>query len=115
MAGYPDGMEATVPGAGDTITVAVVRPTGQDPYGDPLPGSPTEIDIPGCLFAPGSTQEDDFRAVTASADGTVYAPAGVDVRPTDQMRIRGDLYSVVGYPQDWGRSGVVILVRRKTG
>lgn len=105
-----------MPGAGDTETVTVIRPPGRDAFGDPLPGDATEFDVPGCLFAPGPSQELGFAAATVDTDGTVYAPPDTDVRPTDRIRIRGAVYSVVGDPQNWGRSaGVVIPVRRVTG
>lgn len=102
-------------GAGDTETVTVIRPTGRDAFGDPLPGDPDEFDVPGCLFAPGPSREVGFAANTVDTDGTVYAPPGTVVEPTDQMRVRGDVYSVVGVPQVWGRMGVVVVLRRVTG
>lgn len=102
-------------GAGDNETFTVIRPPGRDVYGDPLTGSTTEFELPGCLFAPGPSREVGFAANMVDTDGTVYAPPGSDVRATDQMRIRGDLYKVVGQPQVWGSSGVVIAVRRVTG
>ncbi len=105
-----------MPGAGDTETVTVIRPVGSDAFGDPLAGTPAEFDVPGCLFAPGSSHEAPFAASTVDTHGTVYAPTATDVKPTDRLRIRGTVYSVVGDPQDWGRAaGVVIAVRRVTG
>lgn len=93
----------------------MIRPTGRDAFGDPLTGSPTEFDIEGCLFAPGPSHEMQAAANQVDTDGTVYAPAGSDVLATDRMRIRGDVYSVVGKPQDWGSFGLVIAVRLVTG
>lgn len=102
-------------GAGDTETVVVIRPTGRDQFGDPNPGTPAEFDLPGCLFAPGSTGEDNLAANQVRTDGTVYAPPGSDVLATDRMRVRGEVYEVVGHPQVWGTSGVVVPLRRITG
>lgn len=102
-------------GAGDTETVQVIRPPGRDRFGDPLPTAATEFDLPGCLFAPGPSVEPGFAANTVDTDGTVYAPTGSDVRATDKIRIRGDVYQVVGKPQVWGTSGVVVAVRQVTG
>jgi hypothetical protein len=104
-----------VAGAGDTETVTVVRPTGRDAFGDPLPGTPAEHDIPGCLFAPGPSTENNTAAQQVDTDATVYAPPGADVLATDRVRARGNLFDVVGDPQVWGRAGVVIVLRKVTG
>lgn len=102
-------------GAGDTETVTVIRPTGRDAFGDPQPGVPTEFDVPGCLFVPGPSRELGFAANQVDTDGTIYAPAGTDVQPSDKVRVRGDVYAVVGEPQVWGSFGTVIVLRRVTG
>lgn len=102
-------------GAGDTETVQVIRPPGRDRFGDPLPDAETEFDLPGCLFAPGPSRELGFGTNQVDTDGTVYAPPGSDVRETDQMRVRGRIFNVVGQPQVWGTSGVVVALRRVTG
>lgn len=100
--------------AGDTITVTVVRAGGRDRWGD-LTAPETTHDIEGCLFAPGPSREIGFQAAEVRTDGTIYAPPGVDVLPTDLVIVRGKRYSVVGDPQDWGSSGTVIVVRAWTG
>lgn len=102
--------------AGDTETVTVVRKPPKNAYGDRVDGDTEEFDIHGCLFAPGQTQEPGFAAHTVEADGAVYTPPGIaEVLPTDMIRIRGDVYSVVGRPQVWGNAGVVIRVKFVTG
>lgn len=103
-----------MPGAGDTETVTVIRPAGRDAFGDET-GDPAEFTVPGCLFAPGPSQEPAFLALQVITDGTVYAPPGTEVVPTDRINVRGDLYTVVGHPQVWGSFGVVIALRRYTG
>jgi hypothetical protein len=101
-------------------TVTRVRPPTKDPFGD-ITGPAAELDIGGCLFAPGPSPEaaPGQGSNQVTIDGTVYAPPGSpDVLPTDQLRIRGDLYQVVDRPQQWGpggNAGVVIGVRRTTG
>lgn len=97
--------------AGDD-TVTVIRPPGRDPFGDPVPGSTTQFTIAGCLFAPGPSKEMGLAAAGTDTDGTVYAPAGVDVRATDLLQVRGTVYTVVGDPQDWGAEGVVVVLRK---
>lgn len=99
----------------DTETVTVVRPTGRDKFGDPLPGSPTEFDVGGCLFAPGNTKELANGSNVVEAEANIYGPAGMDVKATDKLRVRGLLYEVMGQPQFWGSTGTVVPVRRTTG
>lgn len=99
----------------DTETVTVIRPTGKDRFGDPLPGSPVEFDVGGCLFAPGNTQELSNGSNIVIADAAIYGPSGMDVRATDKLRIRGLLYETIGQPQFWGSAGTVVQLRRTTG
>jgi hypothetical protein len=102
-------------GAGDSETVTVIRPVGRTQLGDET-GTLPEFDIDGCLFAPGPSREAGLSSEQVRTDGTIYAPAGADVRATDRVRIRGQVYSVVGQPQDWGgRFGLVIPVRSIVG
>ncbi len=100
--------------AGDTETVTVIRPAGRTQLGDEV-GVPTEFDIDGCQFAPGPSREGGFASEQIRTDGTIYAPPDVDVRATDRIRVRGQLFSVVGQPQEWGRFGVVIALRSYVG
>ncbi len=99
----------------DTETVTVIRPPVRDRFGDLSAGTAVEFDIPGCLFAPGPSREMGFATNQVQTDGTVYGPPGIDVRPTDRMRIRGDVYSVIGKPQVWGTTGTVVVLRLFTG
>lgn len=99
----------------DSETVTVIRPPGRDKFGDQAAGTPTEFDVAGCLFAPGPSREMGFASNQVLTDATVYGPAGMDVRPTDRVRARGDVYTVVGFPQVWGSIGTVVVLRRFTG
>lgn len=103
-----------------TETVTVVRPPGKDTFGDPVPGPAQRYPVPGCWFAPGPSRELGGGSNTVESDATVYARKGLagvpgGIRPTDLIEVRGDAYQVVGQPQDWGRSGFVIVLRRYTG
>lgn len=99
-----------------TETVVVIRSLGKNRYGDPLPGTPEEFELEGCLFAPGPSQESTFASEQVETAGTVYAPPGSDVRPTDKLRIRGVVYEVVGDVQQWGvGAGTVIVLKRYGG
>ncbi len=98
--------------AGEEETVTVIRMAGRDAFGDPLPGTPPEFDLPGCLIAPGPSREMGLGAAGTDTDMTIYAPAASDVRATDRIRVRGRVFVVVGDPQDWGSSGMVVALRR---
>ncbi len=100
--------------AGERETVTVIRPPALDAFGDPAAGDDAEFDVSGCLFAPGSSNEMGVGTQQVDTDATVYGPPGMDVRPTDRIRIRGDVYSVVGDPQDWGSAGIVVGLRKFT-
>lgn len=90
---------------GETVTRVRATPGGYDQYGDPLPGTASEVDIPGCAFAPRSHRFDSEqtepgrRAVTEHI--TLYAPAGTDIQPADLIAARGNTYRVDGETGDW--------------
>src|SRR5688500_588493 len=102
--------------AGDVETVTRLRPPPRDAFGDQV-GGVAELDVPGCLVAPGGSAEigegDGSRQV--DTDATVYAPAGSAVVSNERMRVRGHVFEVVGTAQQWGFEGVVIDLRRVTG
>ncbi len=95
--------------------MTVVRPPLIDQWGDPVPGSATETDVGGCLFAPGPSEEGGLGTNQVVTDGHIYGPVGMDIEATDRVRIRGLLYVVVGRPQRWGTAGVVTAVRLYEG
>ncbi len=97
--------------AGEEESVTVIRMAGRDAFGDPT-STATESVLEGCLFAPGPSRELGVAAAGVDTDATVYAQAGADVRASDRIRARGQIYTVVGDPQDWGSSGVVIVLRK---
>lgn len=104
--------------AGDTETVTRIRPPGRDKFGDPTGAADTDVDLPGCLVAPGGSSEapPNQGANTVEIAYTVYAPDGsAEVLATDQLRVRGEVYQVVGRPQQWTGEGTVIALRRTTG
>lgn len=80
-------------------TVTVVRPLGEDAFGDPLPGDPAEFEVTGTSMQPASSIEsiDGGDQIVSLWDW--FVPPGTDVRATDQVRFRGELYDVDGDPQ----------------
>lgn len=95
-------------------TVTVIRPAGRDRYGDET-GTATEFELAGCLFAPGPSREAGLSSEQVQTDGTIYAPPDTVVLATDRLRIRDQIYSVVGQPQVWAGFGVVIVLRSYIG
>ncbi|MFQ6194872.1 hypothetical protein [Streptomyces sp. NPDC000405] len=107
---------------GETVTVLRAGATGRDIYGNDLPGPAVEQLVRGCVIAPAGTPDE----VTGGRDTvtealTVYLPAGTDVRPTDRMRIRGEVFEVHGAvtahrsPFTGQGAGVHLTARRTTG
>jgi hypothetical protein len=81
----------------------------RDARGQPVLGAPVEVDFTGCVVTPraetpqvgGAEQQARDTVITGY---TVYAPAGSDFVTTDQVRIRGAVCGITGFPGDWGRS-----------
>ncbi len=104
-------------------TVTVVRRPKRDTFGNIPSGTTSEWEVPGWLFAPGPSREMGIGSGQVESDATLYGPTTAviaasvpdGIRPTDQIRARGDLYSVVGRVQDWGASGSVIILKLVTG
>ena len=105
---------------GEVVTRLRAAESGPDRYGDPTYGDPTETDLAGALFAPGGTQEPVEAGRTAViTNPTLYFP-GVwpDIVPTDQVRVRGDVYEVIGDPANWqldGQGGLAVELRKVDG
>lgn len=95
-------------------SVVVIRPAGRDRFGDET-GPPAESELLGCLFAPGPSREAGLSSEQVQTDGTIYAPPDTVVYATDRLRVRGQVYSVVGQPQVWAGFGVVIVLRSYVG
>jgi hypothetical protein len=106
-----------------TETVVVVRRPKRDNFGNIPTGATLQWQVPGWQFAPGPSREMGIGSGQVESDGTLYGPPVTDIdqivtggiQPTDQIRVRGDLYSVIGRVQDWGSSGAVIVLKLVTG
>lgn len=87
---------------GDTVTILRPGPPTRDVYQNDVPGTPTEITIPGCAVAPrdgtgaGANEIVDARDTVISGL-TLFAPYGTDIRATDRVRVGSDLYEVEGH------------------
>lgn len=104
-----------------------VRPGGFDKNGDPLaPSASATIyyyaTAPRTQGAGASSASVDDRGRQGVIEGlTMYAPAGQDIRHTDQLVIGGVAYDVDGEMGDWlnpysrRHPGVEINLRRAEG
>lgn len=96
--------------------IVIVRPAPRDKFGDPAGGDPVETVSPGWLVAPGSSTENHDAQESVDSSVDLYRLGGFDedIRTTDQIRVRGLLYEVVGPPAVWS-AGTVIRLRKFTG
>lgn len=84
--------------AGETVVVLRPGPPETDGYGNDVPGPDRETRYAGCAVWPRVSSE-DVQARDQVIDGLyVLFPTGTDVRATDRVRVRGDVYMVDGEP-----------------
>jgi hypothetical protein len=110
--------------AGETVTRLRKTASGVDRYGNPLyPDAPAEKSIDGAFFAPGGTSEpvEPGRSPVIT-EPTLYFPhAWPDIVVSDQLRVRGVVYDVTGFPSEWRSpygsqvGGQVVTLRRTDG
>lgn len=109
---------------GETVTVLTAAFI-ENRYGryivDPDWGNATETDVPGCLFAPQSTSEDNDGRTAVLVGARLYLPAGTILGSTDRVVIRGATYELDGEPSIWadpfgsGLDGIEAQVRKVEG
>lgn len=81
-------------------TVAVVRyAAATDEYGNTQPGAETRVEYPGRLEQL-QTDELLMDQDTVITDWRVFLPAGADITPYDRLEARGNLFEVVGLPNE---------------
>jgi hypothetical protein len=88
---------------GKTVTIVRPGPPTRDAYGNDVPGPPVEITVEGGAVAPLDGNSSGANELVQARDTVIsgltwWPPAGMEVRPTDQARIDGLLYQVVGRP-----------------
>jgi len=88
---------------GETVTrIRTADSTGDDPYGNPLPGADVETTLTGAAFDPGGSLEpvEVGRAQTVTTP-RLYFIVPPDIISTDRIRARGIVYNVIGNPALW--------------
>lgn len=107
-----------------TETVTRIRATssGTDAFSKPIPGTPTETDIEGALFAPGGSSEpvEPGRTPIITKPTLYFRMSWPDITADDQIRVRGVVYGVEGDPAEWHRGqqlegGMVVPLKRVGG
>lgn len=105
---------------GETITIVRKgEQTSEDSQGNPIFEDLPDIPVAGCAFAPRSSEENGSNAgARIITGGTVYAPPGTVLFPTDLLRIRGQEWQIDGEVGDWvspfsgDERGVEVAVKR---
>ncbi|RDG37960.1 hypothetical protein [Streptomyces corynorhini] len=100
-------------------TITILRPPPADQFGDPT-GPPAEREVSGAFMQPVTTTERLDGRDTVVSGWQVFLPPSTDIRATDQVRWRDDLYEVDGDPQPQddlaGRTRhLEVRLRRVTG
>ena len=110
-------------------TVTLIRrgePTGTDAYNQPTYGPPTEVAIDLAFVEPaGSDEPDEADRQPVLTRANVYVPASARAQlgtaPFDGVRIRGEVFEIVGQPADWSSGwtswdpGIVLTCLRVAG
>lgn len=96
-------------------TITVVRKPRVDKL-KPTSGVEQRFDIEGCIVWPRAAVEEG-RGWIQKAGQNVFAPAGSDIRPDDEVIVRGLRYSVEGIPGDFRsrrgkRKGLLVNLER---
>lgn len=89
-----------------------------DEQGQPVPGVPTEFESDGWAVGPSNESED--QTLVGEVPVTVrrlFNRSRVDVRPGDEVTVRGERWKVLGEAADWrspysGFEGTVVAVSR---
>lgn len=113
---------------GETVYVLQRTQTGADRYGTPVYDWPEPgVELRGCGVAPleiggqDAAEPPDVARNAVVRQFTVYAPAGAPITAADRLKVRGEVYEVIGEPSDWRspysrrRPGLVAKVRRVEG
>lgn len=108
---------------GETVTILRTSPGGTDPYGDPIDGEDVEVPVEGCAVWTGAMAAEQLLAgrEPSTADRAVSFPYGTDVRRTDRLRIRGEVFEVSGDPFEYRNPftgtefGVLVYANRGEG
>lgn len=89
---------------GETVTrIRAGESAGDDRYGNPTPGPDVETSFAGAAFDPGGSLEptEVGRASVVTSPKVYFRDAWPDILPADRLRVRGDVYRVIGRPAKW--------------
>jgi hypothetical protein len=84
----------------------VALPKGQ--HGD----APPSRTVSGCVVWPRTAPDYESRGEVPVAGWNVKMPAGTDVKESDAVVVRGKTYDIDGVPADFGRKGIIVVLKR---
>ena len=106
-----------------TVELARFEPSGQDPYGNPIPQWAPPVTVLVYGWAPASADTEPFEAGRAEVDRhmDLLVPPGVACGPRDRWTVAGQVWEQVGHPEDFTNGpfgfapGVRVDLRRVEG
>lgn len=104
----------------ETVTLrSTPNTTEYDDFGNPIPGTPTDVDSPAWV-EPLTSREANDRQIQQTYGYVMYLPLEVDVTGADEVIYQGTAYEVVGEPQRQAGGFIVdgfqrVIVERTTG
>ena len=95
-------------------SVTRIRPgaqTGTDAFNDPIYGPDVEATIDGALFSPGGSTEapEPGRDPIVTVPTLYFRGSWPDITATDRVRVRGQVFEVVGVPANWQPAATGVL------
>ena len=106
---------------GETVTIVRAPVGATDDYGNPVDDweGASQTVVTECALAPRSEPESGGPDNPAVLIGfQLYAPPGTDIRPTDRVLARGEVFEVDGISAQWANPftgtdfGVEVALRR---
>lgn len=105
-----------------TLTHRVMTSGGTDDYGDPLPPTASDVDVPVYGWGPATmTEPPEVGRSQVAWSMDIFAPSSWVPAPADRVLLAGVEFEVVGHPENWDTGpfgltpGVVVHCRRVEG
>lgn len=95
----------------DKRSVVIERPGVPLPKGEHGEAPPPRT-VEGCTIWPRSTLAYDDRGEVPIDGWNVLMPGGTDIKETDKVLFKNRKWDVEGVPADYGRKGVLVVLKR---
>ncbi|HEY9524047.1 MAG TPA: hypothetical protein VIR33_12470 [Thermopolyspora sp.] len=106
---------------GEVVTILRPGTPTRDSHGNDVPGPDIEIDVDHCAVWQTGTSEQVQDQDQVQNSIQVFFPFGTSILATDRLRVRSEVFQVVGRPPSWSspftgtRAGVEVQAERVTG